>query len=351
MIPDSGNFKTGFAGKATDLFILSNSKHVQVAITNYGARIVSFVVPDKSNNAVDIVIGFESLKDYLTTDEIYHGAVIGRYANRIGNGSFSLNGRTYNLQKNNGPNHLHGGPAGFHHVVWEVVAATSEKITLKYVSPDGEEGYPGTLSVTVSYELTNDNELKINYEAVSDKDTIVNLTNHAYFNLNGQGGGSVLDHSLYINADHYTPIDANLIPTGQVAEVAGTPFDFTKDKTIGRDIEAVKEQLINGNGYDHNFVLTKKGVDLNIAAKAVGDLSGISLEVFTTEPGMQLYTGNFMKGANKLKRGKKDEWRSAFCLETQHYPDSPNKPHFPTTTLTAGQLFKSQTIYKVSVEY
>lgn len=350
MAPGGENFRKGLAGRETDLFILSNSNGVQVSVTNYGARIVSFTTYNKLNEPVDIVVGFDSLEDYLTTDEIYHGAVIGRYANRIKNGSFSLDGITYNLQKNNGPNHLHGGPGGFHNVVWEAVSSDSKNLLLKYISADGEEGFPGTLTVTVRYELTDENELKINYNAESDKTTVINLTNHAYFNLNGQGSGSVLDHLLYINADHYTPIDSNLIPTGDISPVAGTAFDFTKSKTIGKDIEALKEQLINGNGYDHNFVLNKKVGELVLAAKAVGEASGIALDVFTTEPGVQLYTGNFMKGVNKLKRGKKDEWRSAFCLETQHYPDSPNQPHFPTTKLKAGETFASQTIYKVSLE-
>lgn len=351
MAPDTENFSSSLHGKRTGLFILSNSNGIQASITNYGARIVSLTAYDKSNSPVDVVLGFNSLEDYLTTDEIYHGAVIGRYANRIKNGEFSLDGHLYNVEKNNGPNHLHGGPGGFHNAVWDHISSDSSTVVLQCTSQDGEEGYPGTLTVTVSYELTDANELKIRYEAISDKTTVLNITNHAYFNLNGQGGGSVLDHTLYINADYYTPIDTTLIPTGIIAPIEGTPLDFRVPKKIGKDIEAAKEQLINGGGYDHNFVLNKNENELSIAAKAIGDQSGIVLEAFTTEPGMQLYTGNFMKGVNKLKEGKTDEWRSAFCLETQHFPDSPNQPNFPSTRLEAGQVFKSETVYRLSIAH
>jgi aldose 1-epimerase len=345
-LPLKENFQDTVDGKKVDLFILSNPT-TEVAITNYGARIVSYLVPDKEGRKTDIVVGFDSLEGYLGAEERYYGAVVGRYANRIAKGKFSLDGKDYTLATNNAPNHLHGGKKGYQDVVWEVVEASGDSLTLKYFSPDGEEGYPGNMDISVRYSLSG-NDLVMDYEATTDKATVFNITNHAYFNLNGQGSGTILDHQLQINADHFTPIDETSIPLGDIAPVEGTPFDFRTPATIGSRIEEEHGQLKNGTGYDHNFVLHSRGdKPLLLAAKAVGDKSGIVLEVLTTEPGVQLYTGNFMKAHHSIKYGFRDERREAFCLETQHFPDSPNQPQFPSTVVKPGERFNSQTIFRV----
>jgi aldose 1-epimerase len=256
-----------------------------------------------------------------------------------------VNSQNFELATNNGPNHLHGGPSGFHDQVWDVTSVSEDRITLHYQSQDGEEGYPGNLDVTISY-LLKDNDLQIEFSATTDKETVLNLTNHSYFNLNGQGSGTIYEHELLINADSYTPIDKTLIPTGEMADVTQTPFDFREPKKIGVEIENNHEQIQFGKGYDHNFILNKKGIDLELAARAKGDKTGITLEVYTTEPGLQFYSGNFMEGAHEIKGGAKDNFRTAFCLETQHFPDSPNQPNFPTTTLKPGQSFQSKTIFR-----
>ncbi len=336
-------------GAQTDLFVLSNSQNTVVAITNYGARIVSVKVPNAEGTSTDIVVGYNSIEEYLNATEVYHGAVVGRYANRIANGKFSIGERRYTLAQNNFPNHLHGGQKGFHQAIWTVVQQNSTSVTLRYFSADGEEGYPGNLHLSVTYSLTEANELRLTFEATTDKDTIVNLTNHSYFNLNGVNSGTILHHLLQINADYFTPVDGTSIPLGNLAAVKGSPFDFTESRTIGKSIGAKHLQLIIGDGYDHNFVLNKsREHELSLAATAVGDKSGIKMEVFTTEPGLQLYTGKFSPRKAAPLENLEEERRSAFCLETQHFPDSPNHPNFPSTVLKRGDVFHSQTIFKLS---
>ena len=344
MIPDKNLFNTEINGTKTSLYFLEN-KDVKVAITNYGARIVSIILNDKKGKPVDVVVGFDSIKAYLDATEIFHGTIVGRYANRIANGRFSIDGKEYHLSINNPPNHLHGGPNGFHNQVWKVETSSNTDIRLSYFSKDGEENYPGNLNVVVHYTLSDKNELEIKYEASTDKTTVINLTSHPFFNLNGIGSGIMENHMLQVNAENYNPVDKALIPKG-IFPVEGTPFDFRKSKTIGKDINKDDEQLKFGAGYDHNFVLDGEG--MRTAAKATGDLSGISMEVITDQPGMQLYTGNYMKGQNKIRGGFTDDKRTAFCLETQHFPDSPNQPDFPTTVLKPGDVFRSTTIYKFS---
>lgn len=294
-------------------------------------------------NGVNVTPAYPSLDAYLSpTEAPYHGATIGRYANRIAKGRFTLNEKIYSLPVNNAPNHLHGGPNGFHHQVWDVVEHKQDEIRLSYFSKDGEEGYPGDVTTTITYTLTDENELLIRYDAETTKDTPFNLTNHAFFNLNGDG--NILHHHLQIAADYFTPVDATLIPTGVLQNVEGTAFDFRNAKRIGEDIDKDEEQLKRGGGYDHNFVLNKKTNELSFAAKAIGDKSGIVMDVFTTEPGMQLFSGNF-----EAVKGDASTFRNTFCLETQHFPDSPNQPQFPNTILKPGNTFSSTTIYKFSV--
>lgn len=339
-------FKDTINGKETSLHFLRNKNNVEIAITNYGARIVALIVPDKDQNPTDVVVGFDSLNGYFNSTETYHGAIVGRYANRIARGRFFLNGKEYQLATNNPPNHLHGGPHGFNTQVWTIEEATASTIHLSYLSKDGEENYPGNLTVHVVYHLTDKNELFINYESTTDQTTILNLTAHPFFNLNGQGNGTIEKHLLQVNAANYNPVDETLIPIG-IYPVLNTPFDFTEPKTIGKNIHDENEQLKYGAGYDHNFVLN--GNNLRTAAKATGDKSGIVMEVITDQPGMQLYTGNYMKSENHIKYGLRDNFREAFCLETQHFPDSPNHPQFPSTVLKPQDVFKSTTIYKFSV--
>lgn len=338
------DFQKKINGHSTDLYFLSN-EFVSVAFTNYGARVVGLIVHDKEGNPVDVVLGFDTLQDYLDTTEVYHGAIIGRYANRIAHGRFTLNGKEFKLAVNNGRNHLHGGPGGFHNMFWEVEEQSDSAIRFRYISPDGEEGYPGRLEVVVTYQLKG-SALRIVFEAHTDKPTVINLTNHAYFNLNGSG--SIEKHMLEINADQFTPIDEYYIPTGIYMPVASTPFDFRVATEIGSRINADDIQLRNGGGYDHNFVLNKGRGELFFAAAATGDVSGIRLEVYTTEPGLQLYTGNFMRGEFSLKGGRKDDYRTGFCLETQHFPDSPNQPGFPSVVLQPDEVFHSETCFSFS---
>jgi aldose 1-epimerase len=276
---------------------------------------------------------------------------VGRYGNRIAKGKFRLGGKEYSLATNNAPNHLHGGKKGFGAVVWDAKKLNDQSLELDYLSKDGEEGYPGNLHAKVVYTLTDSNELRIDYEATTDKATVLNLTNHSYFNLNGQGSGTINNHLLQVNADNCTPVDSTLIPTGKIEPVAGTALDFRQAATIGSRIGADNLQLKYGKGYDHNFVLNpNKGAGLNAAATVVGDQSGIQMDVSTMEPGIQFYGGNFMAGGNTIKGGKKDDYRTAFCLETQHYPDSPNEPSFPSTVLEPGKVYKTQTVYTFSVK-
>ena len=335
-------------GQAVDLYTLTNPNGLEAAITNYGGIVVRLKTPDRNGQLADVVLGFDTLDDYLKGHP-YFGAIIGRYGNRIAKGRFQLNGVEYKLAVNNGENHLHGGLKGFDKVVWnarDVSTAEAPALELTYTSKDGEEGYPGTLHVTVVYTLTPANELKIDYAATTDKDTIVNLTNHSYFNLAGQGEGDILGHELMINASRFTPVDAGLIPTGELRSVEGTPFDFRKPVAIGARINQDDQQLKYGNGYDHNFVLDRTGDGLVLAARVTEPKSGRVMEVYTTEPGIQFYSGNFLDGSNKGKGGKIYQRRYGFCLETQHFPDSPNKPDFPSTVLRPGAKYQSTTVYR-----
>lgn len=341
-------------GAPIDLYTLSNDNGVMVQLTNYGATVVALYVPDKEGNLDDVVLGFDSISDYEKPDPYnpYFGATIGRYGNRIAGGQFTLEGKTYTLVQNNGPNHLHGGLKGFKDRIFKAIPMKTPEgpaVRFKYLSHDGEEGYPGNLQVSVTFTLTNDNELKIKYLATTDKPTVVNLTNHSYFNLAGEGSGDILDHELMIVADNYTPADDTLIPTG-IAPVAGTPLDFTTPHKIGERIEQLlrKEGDDPFKGYDHNFVLDNQSGDLALAARAKEATTGRVMEVYTTEPGVQLYTGNWVN--TRGKEGKLYGQYSGFCLETQHYPDSPNNPDFPSTVLRPGEVYSTLTIYKFLVE-
>lgn len=345
-----GAYQQNVNGKEVSIYFLKNANNVEVAITNYGGRVVALVVPDKNGKPTDVVLGYDSLDHYRNRNEAYFGALIGRYGNRIAKASFQLNGATYQLAANNGPNSLHGGPSGFHNQVWDVAGHTNNSLTLTYLSKDGEEGYPGNLNVKVVYTLTEANELKIDYEATTDKATVVNLTNHAYFNLNGQGNETITDHELMINASRFSAVDSTLIPAGAPVEVKGTPFDFTTPKLIGNEIGAEDVQIKNGLGYDHNFVLNKTAEQaMDKAASVYSSVTGITMDVFTTEPAIQFYSGNFLDGTLIGKGNKKYGYRSAFCLETQHYPDSPNQPSFPSTVLEPGKKYQTTTVYTFGV--
>lgn len=339
-------------GRSAELYILTNRNGVEAAITNYGGSVVSLKVPDRKGNRGDIVLGYESLDGYVN-DKAYLGALIGRYGNRIAHGRFSLGGTTYTLARNNDDNQLHGGIKGFNKALWqakELTTGNGPGLELVYLSKDGEEGYPGNLSVKVVYTLTDQDELKIEYSASTDKETVVNLTNHAYFNLAGAGSGDILQHQLMLRGGRFTPVDAKLIPTGELRSVQGTPFDFRNPAVMGTRINDDDPQLTYGRGYDHTWVLDSGGSDSpTLAARVVEPQSGRVLEVWTTEPGIQFYTGNFLDGLAG-KGGKVYARRTAFCLETQHFPDSPNHPNFPSTVLRPGQQYHSVTIYKFSTQ-
>lgn len=347
--------KTAFGktstGEAVDLYRLSNTKGVEASIINYGGIVVSLKTPDRNNKTSDVVLGFDSLEGYLGNHP-YFGAIIGRYGNRIAKGRFSLDGQEYQLAKNNGENHLHGGIRGFDKVVWRAREnAASNRVELSYLSKDGEEGYPGNLSVTVTYTLTENSELKIDYDATTDRTTVVNLTNHSYFDLRGQEGqGDISGHRIMIAADRFTPVDSGLIPTGELRAVEGTPFDFRQPRAIGEKINADDEQIRIGKGYDHNFVLNAGGGTLALAARVTEPETGRVMEVYTTEPGVQFYTGNFLDGSITGKGGKRYAHRSGFCLETQHFPDSPNKPSFPSVVLKPGNRYRTTTVYQFSTD-
>jgi aldose 1-epimerase len=343
--------KQGF-GKAPDgtpveLYTLSNKNGVEVKIMTYGGIVVGLKTPDKNGKLGDVVLGFDSLDGYVSKSP-YFGAIIGRYGNRIAQGRFTLNGTAYKLAQNNGQNALHGGLRGFDKQVWKVRSAGANFLELGYLSRDGEEGYPGNLNVTVRYALNDANELKIDYSATTDRATVLNLTNHSYFNLAGEGQGDILDQVLTVNAERFVPVDKGLIPAGEFRSVEGTPFDFRKPAVIGARINADDEQIRLGPGYDHCFVLNKTGDSLPLAAAAYDPKTGRVLEVFTTEPGIQLYTGNFLDDTIHGKGGHVYPRRSAFCLETEHYPDSPNHPKFPTTVLNPGEHYHSTTMWKFS---
>jgi aldose 1-epimerase len=348
---DPATFRGEQDGKKVELFTLKNSTGIVVQITNFGGKIVSLWVPDKNGKYEDVVMGYSTLSEYQKTGEIYFGSLIGRYGNRIGKAQFMLHDTLYTLAANNGPNALHGGIKGFNNVVWDAVQDDESTLLLSYLSPDKEEGYPGNLQVNVTYELTDENELKIEYSATTDKATPVNLTSHSFFNLKGAGNGDVNDHLVQINAAYYTPVDGTLIPTGEIASVEGTPFDFRTPVAIGARINENNQQLKFGNGYDHNFVLaTPSDTALTFAAKVTEPASGRTMEVYTNEPGIQFYGGNFLTGKETGKYGKVYPYRGAFCLETQHYPDSPNKPQFPSTILEPGQEYYSICIYKFGIK-
>ncbi len=347
------SFGNTASGAQIDLYTLSNKKGMEVAITNFGATVVALRVPDRAGKVADVVLGFDTLEGY-ENGKAYFGATVGRYGNRIGGGRFSIEGKTYTLPKNNGNNTLHGGMVGFNKKVWkarEISSKDGESLEMSYLSADGEEGFPGNLSVKVVFTLPADrNELKIDYTATTDKDTVLNLTNHSYFNLAGEGNGDILDHVLTLHAKQFTPVDKTLIPTGELRDVAGTPMDFTSATAIGKRINENYEQLVFGKGYDHNWVITRSesGKGLTLAAEAYDPKSGRKLEVLTTEPGVQFYSGNFLDGSAKGKGNKAYGQRAAFCLETQHFPDSPNHASFPSTLLKPNSVLHSQTVFRFS---
>jgi aldose 1-epimerase len=336
-------------GKAVEVYTLTNANGVEIKAITYGGIITSLRVPDRAGNMGDVVLGFDTLAGYTQNPPPpYFGAIIGRYGNRIGKAQFTLNGQTYKLAANNGPNHLHGGNKGFDKVLWQAQPASSGVgLTFTRTSPDGEEGYPGALKVSITYTLTDKNELVVDYLATTDKATPVNLTQHSYFNL--AGAGDILGHELTLHADRFTPVDATLIPTGLIAPVTGSPFDFRKSTPIGARINLPDEQLKFGQGYDHNWVINRSGAGLQPAARVVEPKSGRTLDITTTEPGIQFYAGNFLDGTLKGKGGQVYKHRSGFCLETQHYPDSPNKPTFPSTTLEPGKEYRSKTVFTFGV--
>ena len=338
-------------GEAADLYTLTNSNGMIVQITNYGGIVTSIIVPDKDGNMEDVVLGFDNLDQYLE-EHPYFGALIGRYGNRIAKGKFSLDGQDYNLAINNIGNHLHGGIQGFDKVVWTAEAIEGEEVGLKlnYLSKDMEEGYPGNLDVEVIYTLSNEDELRIDYKATTDKKTVVNLTNHSYFNLTGNAKRDILGHQLVLNADRFVPVDETLIPTGELAEVKGTPFDFNTPAAVGARINEEDTQLIRGGGYDHCWVLNRSGEGMSLVGSVYDPMSGRFMEAFTTEPAVQFYCGNFLDGTLSGKKGAVYKYRYGLCLETEHYPDSPNQPDFPSTELNPGETYATSTAYKFSVK-
>ncbi len=346
---DKSKFEQRHNGRQVSLYTLENANGLLTEITNFGGKVVSLWVPDRHGKFEDVVLGCESLDAYLAAKEKYLGALVGRYGNRIAKGKFQLNGQTYTLVTNNNENHLHGGNTGYDAVVWEANQTDKQTLELRYTSIDMEEGYPGKLEITVVYQLTDANELKITYEASTDKPTHVNLTHHSFFNLKGAGNGSINDHLLQVNAAYYTPVDAGLIPTGVITSVENTPFDFQQATAIGDRIAEDHEQLKRGFGYDHNFVLNQSLEGLNYAAKVIEPVSGRVMEVYTNEPGLQFYGGNFLNGSTVGKNGKAYDYRTAFCLETQHFPDSPNQPQFPSTLLRPGETYHSTCVYKFGI--
>jgi len=347
---ETKNFDTIIDGKKVNLHWIEK-KGIKAAFTNYGGRLIGLWVADKNGKQTDVVVGMNSAKGFKTSTEPYFGATIGRVGNRIAKGQFSLEGKKYHVPVNNGKNALHGGKKGFQDVVWDVTKTNENTLVFSYVSPDGEQGFPGNLKVKVTYTIEANQTIKMEYEATTDKTTLVNLTNHAFFNLNGEGSGSILNHELQIYADQFTPVDEGLIPSGELKSVKNTPFDFTAKHTIGERIETKDEQLKFGKGYDHNYVLngTKKN-NRNHAATILGDKSGITLDIFTEEPGLQFYSGNFMQSKNTFKSGSKDDFRTAFALETQHFPDAPNQPKFAPIVLKPGQKYHTVSYYQFSVK-
>lgn len=343
-------FQKTLDGKQVDLYALVGEGGAGMLVTNYGARIVALCVPDANGNPVDVVLGYNNLDDYKAMREAYLGAAIGRFGNRIGGGKFSLEGVEYQLIQNDGQNSLHGGPSGYHDKVWDVTVVDQNKILFTYSSPDGDQNYPGNLEVSMTYELTAENGLRIEYTATTDQATICNLTHHSYFNLSGEGAATINDHVLTIKSDSITPVDNTLIPTGEMMAVAETPFDFSVPTVIGDRIDAEHEQLSFGNGYDHNWVISRESLsEVEWGASVYSPVTNIQMDILTDQPGLQFYGGNFLTGKEVGKAGKAYPYRSAFCLETQRYPDSPNKAHFPSTTLLPGDTYKHVCVYQFSV--
>jgi len=343
------SFKSVYQGKQTDLYTLVNRNGLIAQITNYGAIIVSIYVPDRNGSLADIVQGYDTISEYINGNSPYMGAICGRCANRIAKGKFSLNGKEYSLAINNGPNHLHGGITGFSKVVWNVVRFTSSCVEMEYLSQDMEEGYPGNVNVSVTYTLTDADELRLDYLAATDRPTVFNLASHSYFNLAGEGSGSVYDQELAINAAFYTPVDNSSAPTGEILNVRNTPFDFSTPKRIGEAIDSDNEQLKFGAGYDHNFVLDHRTGTLGHAVTAYDPSSGRVMEIYTTQPGVQLYSANWINN-EPGKGGKRYQRRWAFCLETQHFADAINKPHFPTVILNPGEKYEHTCIHKFTTK-
>jgi aldose 1-epimerase len=344
------DFKSTVDGKEVGLYYIK-SNDINVAFTNYGARIVGLWVHDKDGKMTDVVVGLNSAEGYQKSTEPYFGATIGRVGNRIAKGTFKIDDKEYHTPLNNGVNSLHGGKKGFQYVVWNVEQPNDKTLVFTYTSPDGEEGYPGNLKVKVTYSVDDNQNLKMDYEAVTDKKTPVNLTNHAFFNLNGEGNGTILNHVVEINADKYTPVDDGLIPFGKLEAVKGTPFDFTAPHTIGERIDTDNVQLKNGKGYDHNYALNSAASGkLNHAATVTGDKSDIVMDIYTREPGLQFYSGNFMQGKNTFKSGAKDDFRTAFAMETQHFPDAINQPAFASILLTPGTTYHTVSEYRFSTK-
>ena len=341
------DFGTLADGSKADLYTLTNASGMEVKITNYGGTITSWTAPDKDGNFENITLGYETVEDYVAGSP-YFGAIIGRYGNRIADGRLTLGGNTFQLPLNDGPNSLHGGEKGFDKVLWEAtpIEGVEPKLKLTYTAADGEQGYPGNLQVTVTYTLQEDNALRIDYEATTDQETVVNLTNHAYFNLAGQRGGEITDHVLTLLADRFLPVGETLIPTGELRSVAGTVFDFTEPTRIGEGIGAEDEQIRFGKGYDHCWIFSDSSAALKTVARVFEPVSGREMEVLTTEPAIQFYSGNFMTGEYEGKGGRRYPYRTGFCLETQHYPDSPNQASFPSTSLKPGETYTSTTVYK-----
>lgn len=347
-IPNKIDFEKHIDGKKSHLIILQNRRGMKVAVSDYGARIVSILVPDNKGKIKDVVLGFNHIDGYLSAVQPYYGVTIGRFANRIAKGTFKLDKQTFHIKPNNGPNALHGGETGFHNKVWDRRVNDCQNAEFYLVSPDGEGGFPGNLTVVVNYSLTDKNELIIKYRAHTDKPTILNLTNHSFFNLNGEGNGSITNHKIQLNADHFLPVNEHQIPTGEFQAVEGTAFDFRKLKTIAENLDLTNQQIESAGGFDHTFVLNNPSVG-TLAAKVISPLTGIQMEVFTSEPGVQFYTGNFLTGEDIGKKGQAYHKQSAFCLETQRFPDSPNQPNFPSCVLRPGEVFTSETKYRFSV--
>ncbi len=347
---DRSHFQSVVKGESTDLYVLKNANGVEVTLTNYGARIVSVMVPDKEGNWQDVVLGFDNIDDYVNEDNNF-GATIGRYGNRIANGKITVEGVEYQLPRNNFGHTLHGGPEGYDRQVFKAEQLSDQSVAFTYVSADGEAGFPGTLNVKVTMTLTDDNAIDLQYEAETDKETVVNLTNHSYFNLSGDANNTILDHLLMINADQFTPVDDTFMTTGEILPVEGTPMDFRTPTAVGERIDQYEyDQLKNGDGYDHNWVLNTGGDISQLAATVYSPVTGIQLEVYTVEPGLQVYSGNFLDGTLTGKGGAIYNKRTAICLETQKYPDSPNKADWPSPYLKPGEKYTSRCIYKFTVQ-